>query len=126
MKRVILLGGLIALAIGLLESAGCANNSMSGPYGSNGTPSPSSPNTFVLQNLSFNPASMTVPIGTTITWQNSDGITHTSTSDSPGLWDTGNIGPGASKTTTFNTAGTFTFHCTYHRSMGMAGTITVR
>jgi plastocyanin len=41
------------------------------------------------------------------------------------LWDTGNMNPGTSKTTTFNTAGTFGFHCTYHAAMGMTGTITV-
>jgi plastocyanin len=41
------------------------------------------------------------------------------------LWDTGNMNPGTSKTTTFNTAGPFGFHCTYHAAMGMTGTITV-
>ena len=70
--------------------------------------------------------SMTVPVGTTITWRNNDATVHTSTSDTPGLWDTGNIPAGSSKTTKFGTAGTFTFHCVYHVSMGMTGSITVR
>ena len=67
-----------------------------------------------------------MPIGTTITWHNGSGVAHTSTSDTPGLWDTGNIPAGSSKTTTFTTAGTFNFHCIYHASMGMTGSITVQ
>ncbi len=107
--------------------SGCSSNSGSGSYGV-GPPPPSHPpaNTVAMSGFSFNPMNITVSVGTTITWRNDDNTAHTSTSDSPGLWDTGNIPAGSSKTTTFNTAGTFNFHCIYHRSMGMTGTITVR
>jgi plastocyanin len=127
MSRLLLSYLLIGLAVATMAASGCSNNSMSGPYGGGPPPPARTPaNTFVLSNLRFNPTSMTVPVGTTITWQNDDATVHTSTSDTPGLWDTGNISAGSSKTTKFNTAGTFTFHCIYHVSMGMTGSITVR
>ena len=116
---------LLSTAIGPLAGfVGCKSDS-SNPYGSNSPPVSSSPNTIVMSSDSFNPSSLTVSKGTTITWRNDDGAIHTSTSDSTG-WDTGDMSAGAIRTTTFSTAGTFRFHCTYHRAMGMVGTITVQ
>ena len=74
---------------------------------------------------SFNPATLTVARGTTITWRNDDSSVHTATSDITG-WDTGDMPRGATKTTLFSTAGAFKYHCTYHRAMGMVGTIIVQ
>lgn len=107
----------------VILSLECNSNSMS-PYGSNpSTPVKSAPNTVAMANMSFSPASMTVTKGTVVTWHNNDGVAHTSTSDN-GSWDTGNILPGASKTTTFNTVGTYTYHCTVHPMM--TGTVIVQ
>jgi plastocyanin len=73
--------------------------------------------------MAFGPGSITVSVGTTITWHNNDGINHTSTSNT-GVWDTGAIPPGGSKTQTFATAGTFPYHCNIHTMM--TGTIIVQ
>ena len=54
---------------------------------------------------------------------NNDAITHTATSDT-GVWDSGNLGPGASFSKTFQNAGTFTYKCTIHP--GMVGTVNVQ
>ena len=105
----------------LVVVTGCSNSNPSYPMDSAATPSP---NTVTMGNSSFISKSMTVAKGTTITWSNTSGTTHTSTSDT-GAWDTGDIPAGGSKTTTFNTVGTFGYHCKYHASMGMTGTITV-
>jgi plastocyanin len=118
----ILAGALMVLMI--LTVPGCTSDSTN-PYGTNQTPSNIPPNTVVMASLSFTPSSLTIAKGTTITWRNDDAIVHTSTSDTTG-WDTGNVAAGASKTTVFNTSGTFKYHCTYHRAMGMVGTITVQ
>jgi plastocyanin len=75
-------------------------------------------------NISFSPSTLTVSKGTTVTWQNNDGVTHTSTSED-GLWDTGNIAPGSSKGVTFSNTGTFKYHCTIH-GPNMSGTIVVQ
>jgi len=121
MKRnmVILAGTLFGFVMfGVL---GCKGNS----YGTNPAPSNIPPNTVVMGSISFNPATLTVTKGTTVTWRNDDAAVHTSTSDNAG-WDTGDMQRGASSTTVFNTVGTFKYHCTYHRAMGMVGTITVQ
>src|SRR5512146_271193 len=86
---------------------GCGGNS-SNPYGSSptGPPAPTAvpANTVLMSGMAFSPATITITVGTTVTWKNTDGIAHTSTSDT-GVWDTGNIAAGGSATTTFNTAG---------------------
>jgi len=112
-------GLLVAIAIWVF---GCKSDSENpGASGQSNLP----PNTVAMSGSVFTPASITVTSGTTITWQNFDNIVHTSTSDST-RWDTGNINPGASATITFSTPGTFKYHCTYHRAMGMVGTIIVQ
>ena len=124
MKRESVREIVVSLAIVLAGISGCRSQS-SGPYGTDGTPSNIPPNTVVMGAMSFTPSSMTVARGTAITWRNDDNSVHTSTSDSTG-WDTGDMTRGAIKTITFSTPGTFRYHCTYHRSMGMVGTITVQ
>ena len=127
MKQGLLFIVLLTGAV-LLVLSGCSNNTDSSyggggsPGGGGGTP----PNTIVMQNLAFNPSSKTITKGTTLTFQNKDGFTHTATSDATGGWDTGDVAGGASKSVTFSTAGTFTYHCKYHSSMGMTGTIIVQ
>lgn len=114
--------GIVVLCLCVL--AGCNSNSY-GSYGSNNPPPPTntSPNTVTISNYSFSPATLTVKSGTAVTWQNDDPTTHTSTSDN-GVWDTGNINSSGSKSITFNTAGTYKYHCTYHPMM--VGTIVVQ
>ncbi|HEY8737847.1 MAG TPA: plastocyanin/azurin family copper-binding protein [Candidatus Dormibacteraeota bacterium] len=71
----------------------------------------------------YSPNPITVPTGTTVTWMNGTGLPHTATSDTA-AWSTGAIGAGAtSGGVTFNTAGTFAYHCTFHSDMH--GTIVV-
>jgi plastocyanin len=114
-----LAGAMIGFAIfGVL---GCKSDSP------NSSPAPSNipPNTVVMGSSSFNPPTLTVTRGTTVTWRNGDSDIHTSTSDK-GVWDTGDMRPGVSSTTVFATPGTFKFHCIYHSTMGMVGTITVQ
>jgi plastocyanin len=111
---------ILATALGLIGFGGC-NNSATGPYSSSPTSTSagstnSSPNTIVVYNMAFATSTLTIPKGTTVTWQNSDGVPHTATSDS-GAWDSGNIPPGGSKSVTFNTVGAFPYHCTVHPMM---------
>jgi plastocyanin len=70
----------------------------------------------------FQPASMTVAEGTTVTWTNNGAANHSATSDT-GVFDTGIMAPGTSGSFTFADSGTFTYHCMVHPFM--LGTITV-
>jgi plastocyanin len=72
--------------------------------------------------FAFQPASLEVTAGTTVTWTNSDAAPHTVTADN-GEFDSGRLAPGASFSQTFDAAGTFTYHCEIHPQM--AGTIVV-
>ena len=124
--RTALTAGLLAAV--MVFGSGCSKDS-SNPYGSSGNNNPPAgtpPNTVVMTGSSFAPTTMTVARHTMITWRNDDGMTHTATSDN-GLWNTGDITSGASKSVTMDSAGTFPYHCIYHGGpgTGMAGTITV-
>jgi plastocyanin len=73
--------------------------------------------------FAFSPSTVTVSVGDTVTWTNSDGATHTATAND-GSWDTGNIaGGGGTGAVTFATAGTFPYHCRLHTQM--PGTVVV-
>lgn len=122
-KNRVLMGALIvALFVGAL--AGCSKSGSS--YGMSSAPPPPpapKPNVVSISGYAFSPASMTVPKGTTVTWQNGDAVAHTATSNT-GSWDTGAIAGGGNATITFNTSGTYAYHCTYHTMM--TGTIVVQ
>lgn len=70
----------------------------------------------VMDNLSFAPTTVTVDVGDTVTWQNNDNVSHTATADD-GSFDTGTISTGQSDAVTFDTAGTFPYHCAIHPAM---------
>ena len=76
-----------------------------------------------LGNRAYVPAELNVAVGTTVTWTNTDSTSHTSTSDAPG-WDSGIVGRNGQFSATFQTAGTFPYHCAIHPSM--VGTVVVR
>jgi plastocyanin len=75
-------------------------------------------------NQSFSPEPATMRVGQTVSWRNTDSITHNATQDA-NRFATSNIGAGAtSPPIAMTTAGTFTYHCTIHP--GMVGTLTVQ
>jgi plastocyanin len=75
-----------------------------------------------IQNYAFVPQTLYVLPGTTVRWTNRDSAAHTTTSDT-GLWNSGDLGQGQTFSYTFNTVGTYPYHCGRHP--GMQGTIVV-
>ena len=71
-----------------------------------------------MTDFKFTPKTLTISVRDSVTWTNDAQDPHTSTSDS-GLWDSGSVSPGQSYTHTFNSAGTFPYHCTFHQSLGI-------
>jgi len=106
-KNLIFVG--IVLVLGIVAVSGC-------------TSSQSSSNTVTIQNMAFNPSTLNVKVGTTVTWINKDTVTHDVVSDS-GVFDSGNLTNGMSYNYTFNQTGSFPYHCSIHPSM--TGTIVV-
>jgi plastocyanin len=87
----------------------------------------------------FEPASLSVTRGTTVTLKHVSGSGHTATSD-PGKvkdasrvalpsgaqgWDSGTLSDGRTWSYTFDVPGTYTYVCLPHEDRGMVGTITV-
>jgi predicted lipoprotein with Yx(FWY)xxD motif/plastocyanin len=66
--------------------------------------------------FAFDPATIKVHQGTTVTWTNNDAPSHTVTSDT-GAFDSGTLQPGSAFSFTFTQTGTFAYHCSIHRSM---------
>lgn len=83
-----------------------------------------------ISGMKYNPASLSIQKGDTVTWTNEQGMTHTATApypvgDPPYTWDTGDIKKGLSKSITFNdSAWAGNYGCKYHEQM--KGTISIK
>jgi plastocyanin len=71
----------------------------------------------------FNPATLEIAVGDTVTWINNDDTEHTATAFD-GAFDSGQLAEGASFSFTFDTPGQFDYRCLFHSEM--QGTIIVR
>ena len=69
-----------------------------------------------IDNMAFNPNSVTIAAGDTVEWTNNMGFAHTATADD-GSFDSGDIEGGDTFSHTFDTAGTVPYHCTIHPRM---------
>jgi plastocyanin len=76
-----------------------------------------------ISGFAFQPGTVTIQVGDTVTWTNNDDTAHTATStDNPALFD-GEMAPGESFSFTFTEAGTFDYVCEIHPAM--QGTVVV-
>ena len=99
----------VLLVLGVVAVSGCTSKQ-------------SANNTVAIQNSVFNPVTLNVQVGTTVTWINRDPHPQDVVSDS-GLFDSGNLTNGQSYNYTFNQTGNYTYHSSLHPSMD--GTIVV-
>lgn len=85
---------------------------------------PLSSNTVTIIDFAFQPSTLTVPIGTTVTWTNDGTSAHTVTSDT-NVFDSGQMQAGATFNYKFQVAGDWPYHCSNHPTQ-MLGTIRVQ
>lgn len=78
--------------------------------------------TVEIKSFSFQPDSITVQVGATVSWVNRDSVDHTVTSGD-GAFNSGNIMSGGGFKFTFTKPGTYNYHCSIHPSM--TGVVTV-
>lgn len=71
----------------------------------------------------YSPPSITIHVGDSLTWTNVGSLAHTVTADD-GSFDSGSLSSGDTWTFTFNTAGTYSYHCAPHP--WMKGTVIVQ
>ena len=78
-----------------------------------------------VDNFSFSPATLTVAVGTTVTWTNQDDIPHTVVStDDPRVFRSKVLDTDEKFTYTFTKAGSFAYFCSIHPKM--TGTVVVK
>lgn len=70
-----------------------------------------------IKGFAFNPPTIEVPVGGTVTWTNQDNAPHTATALDRAVLQSGPITFGESYTQTFDTAGTYDYFCEFHANM---------
>ncbi len=80
---------------------------------------PATPATFSVEisGFTFNPATVTIPKGSTVIWTQRDSVAHTVTSTRGMGFDSGPLNQGQTFKWTFNEAGTFEYICSIHQYM---------
>jgi len=139
--RILALAGLFTLALAALAFAACGGDDEEeatpspAPTGEVTTPppeatAPATPTTAVtpeepgapesasvtIRDFEFDPQTVTIRAGGTVTWTNEGPSVHTATADD-GAFDSGNLNRGDSFTQTFDEPGTYPYHCTPHPFM---------
>jgi|SRR5690242_2145861 plastocyanin len=122
---------LLALcAVVALAAAGCggSNSSSTSTASSSGASTAAASSsggavTIKMQNIAFDPKSVTVKVGQKVTWTNEDTVDHNVTSQSGETIKSDNFGKGGTFSFTPKTAGTIKYVCTIHP--GMTATLTV-
>lgn len=69
-----------------------------------------------IQNMQFQPATVTTILGTKITWTNLDAATHAVISDDGTSFSSGNISTGGNFNFTVTATGVYPYHCSLHPS----------
>jgi plastocyanin len=140
-RRVFLIGIAVAGAGALVAcSGGSAATTPSSSAAGSSAAAPATPTIQMTNDNKFSPATLTVPKGMTVTWQNASTMVHSATDDPAKAvnksdaalpagaqpWDSGLIQPGQSWTHTFDVAGNYSYFCIPHETLGMLGKITVQ
>lgn len=132
-RHLLWITALVLLASGTLLLAACGSTSSSSTSTptatTESTPAPTEGSTptatatnavSMVENAgvyAFSPAIITIPKGTTVTWTNKSDASHTVTSDSGTFTGSSTLPENQTFQMTFNTAGTFTYHCEIHPYM---------
>ncbi len=117
--------GLSSLLGGNKASSSSTTKAAKTPHAASGTSAaPANPDALTIAGGKFRPKNVSVKVGTTLTWTNNDTQPESVTSDTPNLFDSGVLQPGAKWTYTFQTAGTFPYHSTTSKTTFGSVTVT--
>jgi len=90
---------------------------ISGCTGQKTEPQPSTTDKVDIVGFAFDPASIAITKGTTVTWTNKDSAQHTVTEIKINGFSSETLNQGQTYTHTFNETGTFEYQCHLHTSM---------
>lgn len=110
--------------LAILVSACSAPAASSAPQGAAQTSGGSAnPAQIMITNFKFDPETITIKAGSTVTWTNQDTVVHNVVA-SDGSWKSPSLEKGASFSYTFTAPGTYSYICGVHPNM--KGTIIVQ
>jgi plastocyanin len=120
MRRSTILATMVAAVLALALVA-CSSGATSTPAtpsgtGTTGGGTTSSSVTVSMKNIAFDPATVDIQMGDSVTFVNNDTVQHNLSGD---WWTSGPIDPGQSYTQRFSTTGANPERCTIHPSMTM-------
>src|SRR6267142_4498653 len=76
------------------------------------------PNEVIIDNFTFRPVKLSVPVGTKVTWINRDDVPHTATSAvKPRAFDSGTLDTDDRYSHVFTAPGTYEYYCAVHPRM---------
>ena len=78
---------------------------------------PSSNATVKIDNFSFGPATITIPVGSTVTWTNNDDVPHVVSSDDNKMFKSKALDTDDHFSFTFTKPGTYNYYCAIHPKM---------
>ena len=108
-KNAWIAGVAVSVMIAMILLAGSSS------IAANAEPSPAAASVKI-DNFVFGPQTLTVPVGATVTWTNSDDIPHTSVS-TEGVFKSKVLDTDEKFSYTFAKAGTYPYYCTIHPKM---------
>jgi plastocyanin len=133
MKRALYLSLVsVLILVGLLGAVSCGSSSTTTSAASPSTGTQAQPTSggatgpsaaVTIKDKAFSPETLTVSVGTTVTWTNKDPMSHI-VSARDRLFMSDLLGEGKSFSYTFTTAGTYEYYCTIHPTM--AGKVIVQ
>ena len=122
---LLLVAGSIAVVAGCGGGSGSSTSSSTSGAATAESSAPARSSAKVdISDFAYDPKTITLKAGGTITWTNSDSAEHTATSDDQKTFDTGTLNQGDSKTITLKTPGKYTYVCSFHPFMH--GTVVVQ
>ena len=117
--HVALISALFIILVISVVAAGCGGTSATTTSGASGAGG----GQVAMKSFAFDPASVSIKVGESVTWTNNDSATHTVVADN-GEFKSSDIAKGATFTFKFDKAGTYPYHCGIHPSM--TGTVVVK
>jgi plastocyanin len=101
--------GLLFLAVGIAALSNDGSRAVAGDNETQGTK-------ITIDNFSFTPAEVTVPVGATVTWVNHDDVPHTVVSNDK-KFKSKALDTDDTFSFTFSQAGTYEYYCSVHPKM---------
>jgi len=78
---------------------------------------PAASATVKIDNFSFGPATITIPVGSTVTWTNNDDVPHVVSSDDNKMFKSKALDTDDHFSFTFTKPGTYNYYCAIHPKM---------